>query len=103
MSNSIFSRYSQGENRVTATLMAVLKQLGMDAVEFLLGREVRVFVPDGGGSFLKNLMCDQDPEIEPCLMDPNPHEDAPLQGAEECVGVVDDTEGQSIVQSCINT
>ena len=68
-----------------------------------LDREVWVFVPDGGGHFLKNLMCDQDPEIELRLMDADPHEDAPLQGSEECVGVVDDTEGQSIVQSCVNT
>ncbi len=40
MTNSIFSRYSQGENRVTATVLAVLEQLSMEAVEFLLSTAV---------------------------------------------------------------
>ena len=34
---SIFSTYSQGENRITATLLAVLQQLSLSRIDFLLG------------------------------------------------------------------
>ena len=40
MPNSIFSRYRQGENRVTATLLALLERLGPEATETLLATAV---------------------------------------------------------------
>lgn len=40
MANNIFSRYRQGENRVTATILAVFEQLGAEAVESLLSTAV---------------------------------------------------------------
>ncbi len=40
MANSIFSRYRQGENRVTATLLAVLERLGAETTEALLSTAV---------------------------------------------------------------
>jgi hypothetical protein len=40
MPNSIFSRYRQGENRVTATLLALLERLGPEATETLLSTAV---------------------------------------------------------------
>lgn len=48
MANNIFSRYRQGENRVTATVLAVFEQLGTEAVESLLGSAV-----DGGDQSLE--------------------------------------------------
>jgi hypothetical protein len=48
MPNSIFSRYRQGENRVTATLLAVLERLGAETTEALLSTAV-----DGGDETLQ--------------------------------------------------
>jgi hypothetical protein len=40
MPSSIFSRYRQGENRVTATLLAVLERLGAETTEAILSTAV---------------------------------------------------------------
>jgi len=37
MGSSIFSTYSTGENRVTASILAVLKSLSLGRIERLLG------------------------------------------------------------------
>lgn len=48
MPSSIFSRYRSGENRVTATFLAVLEELGTDSAEALLASGV-----DGGDEGLE--------------------------------------------------